>query len=164
MVFKAATGYCERKDAIARPNSYFPCKSECIFCNSIILIPHPATSNTILSHRPFNCDLLSLFICPQVFPLLPFHLPFSGIFSLQTNLQPNSHPILILPLLQCSFPQPLARVDRCRERKEGERQSQVDTTAPLVSLNLSKVLCQVFPVRSCIPFTSLKVTQKERGL
>lgn len=64
---------------------------------------------------------LSLFICPPVFPLLPPHLPFSGIFSLQTNLQPNSHPILISPLLQCSFPRPLARVDRCRERKGGDK-------------------------------------------
>lgn len=45
-------------------------------------------------------------------------------FRLQTNLQPNSHPILISPLLQCSFPQPLARVDRCREWKGG-RQSQL---------------------------------------
>lgn len=144
--------------------SYFSCKYQGKFCCKISVILQPTSSTTILSHWLFNCDLL--FHCssvPQSFPLLPSHLPFSGIFSLQTNLQANSHPILISPLLQCSFPQPLARVDRCRERK-GRRQSQLDTTVPLVSLNLSKVLCQVFPVHSCIPFSSLKVTQREWAL
>lgn len=48
--------------------------------------------------------------------------------------------------------------------ESGKRQSQLDTSAPLVSLNLSKVLCQVFPVHSCIPFSSLKVTQKDPSL
>ncbi len=46
------------------------------------------------------------------------------------------------------------------QERKGGRQSQPDTTVLLVSLNLSKVLCQVRPVHSCINFSSLKVTQK----
>lgn len=135
---------------------YMGCKYQRKFYYSVILILHPTSSITILSYCLFNCDLLSH--CSSV----PQSSIPSSIFSLQTNLQLNSHPILISPLLQCSFPQPLARVDRCRERI-GRRQSQLDTTVPLVSLNLSKVLCQAFPVHSCIPFSSLKVAQKEWG-
>lgn len=41
------------------------------------------------------------------------------------------------------------------------RQWKRDTAVLLVSRNISKVLCQVFPVHSCIPFPSLKVPQKK---
>lgn len=48
-----------------------------------------------------------------------------------------------------------------QRKKRVERQRQWGTAVLLVSLNLSKVLCQVFPVQPCIPFTSLKVWQKK---
>lgn len=73
----------------------------------------------LFSHIDFS--FVTFFLIVRLSPDLSSASPTPSIFSLQTNLQPNSHPILILFLLQCSFLQPLAWVDRCRERTGGGR-------------------------------------------
>lgn len=98
-------------------------------CYSIILILDTSSNTTILSHRLCIFDLPCCSSVPWSF-LCFCNMP--SIFSLQTNLQPNSHPILILSLLQCSFLHP--RVDRYRDRKGKKNktktwvQRQVDTS------------------------------------
>lgn len=77
-----------------------------------------------------------------------------GQFTSDSNLASSA---VLIPAASCSG-------GRMQRKKRELRQSQPDTTVLLVSLNLSKVLCQVFPVHSCIPFSSLKVPQKERGV
>lgn len=148
----------------SRAMSHFPCKYRRMLCYSIIPIHQITDSTANLSHRLFICDLyVSLFVCPSD---LSSASTAPSIFTLQTNLQPNSHPIRIFARLQCSFLQPLTHMVRCREKKKrkeehgGEILSRLNTAMPLVSCNLLEVLSQVLPVHSCIPFRSLKIAQK----
>lgn len=129
---------------------FFPCKCGSKSCIPVNFILQLGGGSTVLSHQLFTGDLPSLFICPPQCSL-HFHFQSANQSPVQFTSDFNLASIAMLILAaSCSSGQ-------MQTKKRVERQRQRGTAALLVSLNLSKVLCQVFPVQPCIPFTSLKV-------
>lgn len=93
-------------------------------------------------HYKYSTKLLWTLSSLPVAPVWPWlspstdltPLPQPPISRLQTNLQRNSRPIVISPLLRRSFSaQPLSRLEGA-----GRAQSRRDAAVPLVRLNLLK--------------------------
>lgn len=133
-------------------------------------------SNVLLSHcdppaQRQHCSPLTgfLFVTFSLIVHLSPGLPSASTpFSIFRHFQPtNQSPAQFTSdsnLASIAVLIPAASCSGGRMQRKKRRQSQRDAAVPLVSLNLSEVLCQVFPVHSCIPFSSLKVAQKEWGL